>query len=140
MKASAQFGLLFGATLTPLMLFGPRPFAPVAVGSLIAGVLIVAGALTWRRTGLRLASASMVAGACAMAVLTFRLMQSPDLFAAPFGLLLVLGFFVLLGPLLMFLQSRTAPDTWRQWRQHVDTVTLTDMLRFRHIPDLRRAA
>ena len=43
MKASAQFGLLFGATLTPLMLFGPRPFAPLAVGSLVAGVLIVAG-------------------------------------------------------------------------------------------------
>jgi hypothetical protein len=140
MRASAQFGLLFGATLTPLMLFGPRPLAPLAVGSLIAGVLIVAAVLTWRRTGLRLASTSMISAAFGMAVLTFRLMQSPDLFAAPFGLLLAIGFFVLLSPLLMLLQSRTAPDTWRQWRQHVDTTTLTDMLRFRHIPDLRRAA
>ena len=140
MKASAQFGLLFGATLTPLMLFGPRPFAPLAVGSLVAGVLIVAGVLTWRRTGLKFASFSMFTAACAMAVLTFRLMRSPDLFAAPLWLLLAFGVFVLLGPLLMWVQSRTAPDTWRQWRQHADTVPLSDMLRFRHIPDLRRAA
>ena len=140
MSASAQFGLLFGTTLTPLMLFGPRPLAPLAVGSLIAAVLIVAGVLTWRRTGLRLASASMFSGVFGMALLTFSLMQSADLFAAPFGLLLALGCLVLLTPLLMLLQSRTAPDTWRQWRQHLDTVTLTDMLRFRHIPDLRRAA
>jgi Na+/proline symporter len=140
MKAPAQFGLLFGATLTPLMLFGPRPLAPLAVGSLIAVVLIVAGVLTWRRTGLRLASASMFSGAFGMAVLTFTLVQSPDLFAAPFGLLLALGSFVLLSPLLMFFQSRTAPETWRQWRRHHDTMTLADMLRFRHIPDLRRAA
>jgi len=122
------------------MLFGPRPFAPLAAGSLMAGVLIVAGVLTWRRTGLRFASFSMFTAACAMAVFTFRLMRSPDLFAAPLWLLLALGVFVLLGPLLMFIQSRTAPETWRQWRQHAETVTLSDMLRFRHIPDLRRAA
>ena len=62
MKGAGTYGALF-AVLFTLMYFGPRPAAPAAVGTLWVVLLSVGALLTWRRTGLRLAAASMATGA-----------------------------------------------------------------------------
>ena len=138
MTASARFGLLMGLTLIPIMTLGPHPYARMLGGGVVALVLVAAGVLTWRRTGLRLASASMVVAAVGMALLTRVLVLWPDPSAAPPAALVTLGSTLLLAAALMLVQRRTAPQRWDEWRRHTGTVTLADMLRFRHIPVLPR--
>ena len=140
MTAFARFGLLMGLTIFPVMHFGPHPYAQVLAGALVVLALVAAGILTWRRTGLRLASASMVVAAVGMVLFTRVLILWRDLFAAPPTALIALGIALLLAAALMLAQSRTSPERWDQWRQHQRTVTLADILRFRHIPELPGAA
>ncbi len=140
MTASGRFGLLMGLTIFPLMHFGPHPYAQVLAGVFVVLALVAAGILTWRRTGLRLASASMVVAAVGMVLFTRVLILWRDLFAAPPTALIALGIALLLAAALMLAQSRTSPERWDQWRQHQRTVTLADILRFRHIPELPGAA
>jgi len=140
MTASGRFGLLMGLTLFPLMNFGPRPYAQVLAGAIVVLGLTTAGILTWRRTGLRLASASMVVAAVGMVLFTRILILWRGIFAAPPTALIALAIALLLAAALMLSQSRTSPERWGQWRQHQRTVTLADILRFRHIPELPGAA
>lgn len=134
MHASARYGALLGGVVIPFLYFGPRPIAQLVVGALLVTQLVVASALTWRRTGLRLASTAMAIGALGAALLAFTLSRTPDLLAAPPVLLVGLAIAVVLGPLLLLVQSRTAPSAWRQWGQHLQSASVSDFLAFRHIP------
>lgn len=139
MRAASQFGLLLGVVVTPMMLFGPKPLAPLVAGALLAGPLLVAGVLTWRRTGLRIAAAAMFTGAIGAAVLALVHARFPGLRSAPSFQPAALLCLALLAPALLLLQARRAPEAWQRWRDHTESVTLVEMLRFRHIPDLRGA-
>jgi hypothetical protein len=44
---------------------------------------------------------------------------------------------VLVGPLLLWIESRRHPDQWREWRRHMDSCSARDVLVLRHIPDWR---
>lgn len=136
MKGAGTYGALF-AVLFTLMYFGPRPAAPAAVGTLWVVLLSVGALLTWRRTGLRLAAASMATGAVAMVVYTRILMRAGDFFAASPAELAALFATMLGGAGLMLAQGRTEPELWARWKAHSDRSTVLDHLLFRHIPDLR---
>ena len=139
MTASARFGLLVSPTMLPMMNFGPRPYAQVLAGGVVVLGLVIGGILTWRRTGLRLAAASMVVAAVGMVLFTRVLIVWRGLSGAPPASLVGLGIALLLAAALMLAQSRTAPERWEQWRQHERTATLADILRCRHIPELSGA-
>ena len=128
--------LLFGASFS-LMALGPRPGVPAVFGGAWTFLLAVAAVLTWRRTGLKLAATAMALGAVGMVLLTRILMRTDDLFAAPPGELAAFLAAVLLGPGLLFAQSRTQPARWARWKERSEGCTAADMLLFRHIPDLR---
>lgn len=50
--------------------------------------------------------------------------------------LIAFGLVLLLAAAFLLTQSRTAPELWDQWRRHQRTVTLADVLCFRHVPRL----
>ena len=136
MTAAARLGLLLGLTFAPLVHFGPRPYAQVFVGAFVVLALLAAAVLTWRRTGLRLASTGMALAGLAMVLLMRIFIRWPDPLVAPPSALIAFGLVLLLAAAFMLAQSRTAPGLWDQWRRHQRTVSLADVLCFRHIPRL----
>ena len=136
MTAIGRLGLLLGLAFAPLVHFGPRPWAQVLVGALVVLALLATAVLTWRRADLRLASAGMALAGPAMALLMRILIRWPDPFAAPPSALIAFGLVLLLATAFLLAQSRTAPELWDQWRRHQRTVTLADVLCFRHVPRL----
>lgn len=53
----------------------------------------------------------------------------------PLGSILWWGFFA--GPLLFLIESRLHRAKWVQWKQYMERQTAWDILKGRHIPDLR---
>jgi len=138
MVGSAMYGLVLGAGFFALTTLAPQPVGSAVWWSLLAGQLSWGASITWRRTRLPFATAAMLAGAGASAivavatVLGYAFSFLPIVWAVPvFGLLA-------LGPVCLLLESRMHPREWSHWGTYMEHKSAWDILLCRHIPDLAR--
>jgi hypothetical protein len=139
MSAAAQFGLLLGVAIVAVSEVAPQPVGWVVFCTVWAMAGTWSAVICWRRTGLPYATASMVEGAFTMALLAVLAATGRVLpgVAPPIGWFIVHALSVVAGTLLLWVESKKNPERWRAWRDYVERVTLWDVLRGRHIPDLR---
>ena len=126
-------GLAFFLTTT----FAPQPAGPAILWGVFAIQLGLFASICWRRTRLPFATAAMVIGALScglLAVLAFRGAAYPHLPAAWWPLV---GAGMVAGPALLLVESRVNRVRWDQWRSSMQHTSVWDILRARHIPDLR---
>ncbi len=133
MPSSMMYGVLLGVVLAALNIL-KSPIAWTAFWSAQAILLVTYTRLTWRRTGL----VWMTVGGAHAALIALLLIPA-SLAGYTLGnvppLLIALNLVALLAYYLLAMTVHR--DQFRQWRRHMQSVTLWDMLRFRHIPYLK---
>jgi hypothetical protein len=96
------------------------------------------GAVTvWRRTGLPFATAALVSGAISSSCLVVLAALGHPFPDVPPASWVLLAGGMATGPLFLFIESRVNRARWHQWARHLERGTVWDIMRGRHIPDLR---
>jgi nucleoside recognition membrane protein YjiH len=137
--ASALYGALLGVVWVVLTTFVPQPADAIIFWSLICIQLAWGALICWRRTGLPFATAAMIAGSVVSAGLVVVALIGqpfPNLALASWVLF---GCVAAVGPLFLLIESRVNPEKWREWKRHMETTTLWEIVTGRHIPDLRKS-
>jgi hypothetical protein len=100
-------------------------------------LVATAALLTWRRTRLLWMTIGMTHAAVIMAILTpaHAVGYTIQTLAAE-GRALFLANAVMM-PVFVILARWREPEGWKRWEQHAEGMSVLDMLRFRHIPQLR---
>lgn len=135
--AGAAYGLLLGVSMAALTAMWPGG-AGWAIFFAVAAVQLTAGAVVvWRRTALVVMTGAFAWGAAASAA--FAILAAGGV---PTDALLrqhpfVVGPVLAVPPMLMFSEKWLHPVHWQRFKAASERVSLLDMLRFRHIPDLR---
>lgn len=137
MNAGARYGLMIGIPLALLLILAPQPVAGVAVLGLMAVQLLVGAVLVWRRTGLKYATSSMLAGAVGAAVLAYLLASGAAVFSLSAGWAVAVVLLLISGPVLFAVEAWANPEKWQAWREFMENKSAMDVLRGRHIPRLR---
>jgi hypothetical protein len=135
MQAGALYGVLIGLAIAVARVLGPVGwFFFWAVVSCQCGI---GTPLVWRRTALPMMTAGWAIAACVSAVFAFVAASGVAwedlLFRHP--VLVVVG--AASPALLMFAERWAHPEAWRSLKRQSERSTVRDILRFRHIPDLR---
>jgi hypothetical protein len=133
MAAPKMYGVLLGVLLAALSIL-KNPIAWAVFWMVQTILLATYTRLTWKRTGLLWmtiggAHATLIALLLGLASLAgYTISAVPPLLIA-LNLIALSVFYIL---------ARTLHrDHFRQWRRHMDGMTLVDMMRFRHIPYLK---
>jgi hypothetical protein len=137
MRGSAIYGLFLGVGIVLFLELAPQPLGSVVLWGFFAGQLTWAAALCWRRTGLPFVTAAMAIGAASsgmMAVLATAGHVLPDLLLAAWAPMVGVPFAI---ALLMVIESRIHREKWLQWERYMAQKSAWDILRGRHIPELR---
>jgi hypothetical protein len=137
MATAALYGLLLGVTIQVFTKTFPQPLGSITLWTLLTMQLTWGAVICWRRTGLPYATAAMAVGAviCSyLAILAATGRVLPHL-STPWWIPLAVSF--VSSPILFFLESRRNPAKWKAWGAYMERTTLWDMLRGRHIPQLR---
>lgn len=137
MNAGTRYGLLISIPLMLLLILAPQPVAGVAVLGLMAAQLLAGAVLVWRRTGLKYATSSMLAGAVGAAVLAYLLATGAAVFSLSAGWAVAVVLLLISGPVLFAVEAWANPGKWRAWREFMEHKSAMDVLRGRHIPRLR---
>ena len=134
MSAAAKYGLLIGVVGGALFLADPRI---VALLWFLLSLQLFAGAfVVWERMRLPYSTAAMLTGAAGLFLLGVWSLTGPRLVDRPWPELLTLAFLIAAAPIFFWLDSRRHPERWQAWGRALERSSLTDMLRFRHIPHL----
>jgi hypothetical protein len=133
MAAPKIYGVLIGVLLAALSIL-KSPVAWAVFWTVQTILLAIYTHLTWKRTGLLW----MTIGGAHATVIALLLIPASlagyTISAVP-PLLIALN---LIGLSVFYILARTLHrDHFQQWRRHMDSMTLVDMMRFRHIPYLK---
>lgn len=137
MAGAALYGFCIGVGFVMLVRGAPQPAGSILFWGFFAGQLAWGTTITWRRTGLPFATASMGLAAAqsgAFVVLAAAGWIFPDFPPAwwiPIGLALA-G-----PPILLLIESRVNRAKWIRWRHFMEEATVLDVVTARHIPWLR---
>jgi hypothetical protein len=137
MRGAVLFGLLFGAvSVLSRALLGER----LGLALMWSSAALSSGAISvvvWRRMRLGLFTVSGLSGAAACAATAWFTMRGYTLetIPAPWLLAIVVAYCLMLSGMLF--ERRQHSEKWEAWRRASEHAGLIDMLRFRHVPDLR---
>lgn len=137
MIGSVMYGSVLGLAFFLATKVAPQPTGSVFWWSVLTIQLGIAARLCWQRTGLPFVTAAMAiaaAGCTLLATLAAAGMGYPDIPAAWWPLV---GASMVASPTLLLVESRVNRARWDQWRVSMQRCSLWDMLRGRHIPNLR---
>jgi len=140
MKAAMLYGLMLGIAFPLLTNVAPQPGGSILMWGAIAVQLAWAGALTWKRMGLFFSSLAMALGSGLSIMVVALYLAGYDLFSFPMPWAVVYWSGVVVGPITLHVDMFLHPAKWEAWKRHMEGVGLWDMLRCRHIPDLRSEA
>ena len=137
MKSAMLYGLMLGIAVPLLTTMAPQPGGSILLWGAIAVQLSWAAALTRERTGLLFSSLAMALGS-ALAVMVVAVHAAGyDLFSIPMPWATVFWSGVVVAPITLHVDMFVNPAKWEAWKRHMEEISIWDMLRFRHIPDLR---
>jgi hypothetical protein len=140
MKAGILYGLMLGIVTPLLTKVAPQPGGSILMWGVIAVQLACAAALTRERMGLFFSSLAMALGSAwaIMVVALYAAGYDMFTFPMPWAAFYWLGAIVI--PATLHVDMLLHPTKWEAWKQHMKGLGLWDLLRFRHIPDLRTGA
>ncbi|MGV3518929.1 hypothetical protein [Luteitalea sp.] len=133
-----MYGFVLGLAFFLMTKIAPQPTGSVIWWSFLTIQLGIGARLCWQRTGLPFVTTAMTLGAldCALlATFASRGMLYPALPSAWWPLV---GSGMVACPTLLFVESRVNRDRWNQWRAFMQRSSVLDILRGRHIPNLRQ--
>jgi hypothetical protein len=135
-SSAAKYGFLMGGSFVLLDTMA----SPIGWSLFWAAIAVqgaVAARVTWKRTGLRWFTIGMTHGAAVSAAMVPVHLAGYTLRTLPFPWMLIFGCNVALA-IAMNVGSRYEDrDKTARWKAVLATTSLTDLLTFRHIPDLR---
>jgi hypothetical protein len=135
-NAGALYGLMMGIIVVVLETIGSSVLWTVFWA---AQTILVATAalLTWRRTRLFWMTIGMTHGAVILAIhmAAHAAGYTIHTFVAEWRALFLAN--TAMMPVYVILARWREPDGWKRWEQHAEGMSVLDMLRFRHIPQLR---
>lgn len=138
MKAAMKYRALLGF-LTPLFTYAlPQPAGSIVLWGVFAVQLAWAATLIRKRTHLFFSSLAMAMGSAVSVMAVALLVAGYELIMLPMPWAAVYWLGVVAVPVTLYVDMFARPDEWEAWKRHMDDATLRDMLRGRHIPDLRR--
>lgn len=138
MVGSAMYGCVLALGFFLATKIAPQPAGSVLWWGVLTIQLGIAARLCWRRTALPFVTAAMTiaaAGCALLATLAAAGMVYPDLPAAWWPLV---GAGMVASPTLVLVESRVSRARWDRWRVSMQRCSLWDILRGRHIPNLRQ--
>jgi hypothetical protein len=94
-------------------------------------------ALTWRRTALPFATMGMLLGGTATGALAVLSVVGFVFPALPLRLAVPVYSLVVAVPLCFLIESRVHRAAWLQWQEYMRAMSAIDIVRGRHIPNLR---
>jgi hypothetical protein len=136
MNAGFKYGLLLAVEMIVLLEIAPQPWGAVAFWLLQAVQLTAYTAVAWQRTGMLISTVGGCAAALASALclvllaLGYSWRTLPAVWAVP------VVFLIGLVPLSVLAEARIHPRKWAEWKRHMESMGLLDVLLLRHIPRL----
>jgi hypothetical protein len=137
MTAAGTYGFALGTATVILGSLAPQPGGSVALWTVLAFDLLTAAAVTWRRTGMPFATASMVSGAAQLGLMAWLAFHGHRLLDMSADRLVAFGLWIAVGVALLYLESLVNKEKWQIWKDHTERVSFWGMLLMRHIPQLR---
>lgn len=137
MKAGMQYGLLLAIVFAAV--FHAGAVATAFLCGVIALQLTVGAVVVWRRTALPFAALANLSGAVAMVAGAVLFGRGDDIFSASWPAAVFYAG-ALLGPLLLLIESRVHRAEWVAWREHMEPMSVVDVITGRHVPRLRHGS
>lgn len=137
MTGAAGYGAILGLAGFAFTRLLPQPVGSMLFWSGLAAYLAWGAIVWWRRTGLALTSAAVAIGSFAAAILVGLAIAGrvyPDI---PVEWWILLATLCLVAAACMVAESRIHRGHWRRCRGCVEGKSPWDVLRGRHVPDLR---
>jgi hypothetical protein len=139
MWGSAVYGFFLGMVTPLFTMVAPQPMGSILLWGALACQLTWGATLCWRRTGLPFATGAMAVGA-AMSGVVAGLAAAGHVFPyLPIAWWGLVGAGFLAPPLLFLIESRVHRAKWMQWKRYMEPMSAWDILRGRHIPELRNS-
>ncbi len=141
--AGAKYGLIGGLAIVALQDWAPQPAGSILFWSLLSIQIALGSWILWRRTGLRFrwfllsGIAALLSSAAMVAVSTRGLSLTTMMMELPLGVVAAIWLGILFVPLAVGLESQRHRQAWDEWKRFMADASILDVLRFRHIPDLR---
>ena len=138
MAVGMQAGILVGALYGVLHLFVPQPIGAVIYWLLQTLHLSAYTAVTWHRTRLYISTLGGTAATLASGLLLGLHAAGHTWESIPTAWTVPLCGLMVLVPVCVLGESCLHRGEWTEWRAHVESMGLWDMLMLRHIPTLTR--
>jgi hypothetical protein len=137
-NVGAIYGLVLAVAMFGFLIVLPHPVGARLFWSLITLQLLLGAFLVWTRTRLPLAASSMAVAAAGVAI--FAALGISPIHPQSHNLAALIGCLAagVTAGLLMTAQARATPSAWADWRRHMESCSLIDVLLGRHIPNLRK--
>ena len=136
MRSATLFGFIVGLAFPLATKVAPQPAGSILWWGLAAVQLAWASALVRERTGLLFSSLAMALGSVFAIAMVAAAATGYDLFTLPMPWLALLWSGVFVVPILLYVDKLVEPTKWEAWKAHQESMSLWDLLRFRHIPSL----
>ena len=137
MKAAMLYGLMLGIAFPLLTAVAPQPGGSILMWGAIAIQLAWGAVLTQARMGLFFSSLAMALGSALSIMVVALYATGYDLFTFPMPWAAYYWLGVIVVAITLHLDMFLHPAKREAWRRHMEKVSVWDMLRGRHIPDLR---
>ena len=144
MTAGAKYGFFLAIIFIALTNWAPQPAGSIVLWSAITIETAVLERIVWKRLRLPWFAAGGVAALIACAAMVPISTRGLDMFSMsrflPAPLFVLWWICWLLVPLTLGIEALRGSREWRAWSEHMEHVTLRDMLALRHIPNLHNHA
>jgi hypothetical protein len=139
MLASTLYGLLLVLAFFALCRLAPQPAGSIVYWMLVTSQLSFAALRTWSRTRLPLATASMASAAIGAALVAGSVALGHTFPFLPIHWAPFVYRLLVVAVVCLIAESRLHRRKWMRWAAHMEHVTVLDIVRGRHIPELRDA-
>jgi hypothetical protein len=137
--AGAKYGALLGVLIAVMSVWNSS-IAWASFCAIQTILLAIYTKLTWQRTGMfwmTVGGADATLTAAALMLASLAGYPVGNMRNMPASWMLILGINAAVLILTQALSGLLERDRYRRWKQHMEPVSLRDMLLFRHIPHLR---
>ena len=133
----AYYGLFLAIAIFVTTKLMPQPAGAVTLFALYAVWLSRAAVICWRRTGLPFMTAALVNGAVMSMCLIVLIATGRPYEDLGLEGWLIIGGFSVTAAFFVHIESRVNRQKMDEWRRYAERKNLWDVLRGRHIPQLR---
>jgi hypothetical protein len=137
MGGSVAYSLALGLAFVIFCREAPQPGGSVVFWLAVAVHLSLAASVTWIRTRLPFATVAMSLGVVAAVLIAASAVSGHAFPLLPMEWAFPVYTLLLVAPVCLLIESRAHRREWEHWKAHMQHMSALDILRGRHVPDLR---